>query len=1120
MASITPIQAFSLGADAVYLSKRPLPTAPDGLYDWEDQANPNTSPQAHAGVTNLINEVRAPGSPYEFQRLRPHYNEKDAFIDQVLHPDAVDDRKGAFADGLGLISKLPPSTGLAKDLSNAAVTLLYNSMPHPRTALLGPVHSYRQADGGGNNLQTPDLGRAGMPYARTVQGKWCNALTSLPDPGLIFDTLLKASHRVDHPGGNSSLIFAFASIVTHSVFRTDFIDWNINNTSSYLDLSPLYGISQATQDLVRNKDQGRGLLYPDTFSEERLMFLPPAASVILVILNRNHNYIADMLLKINERGRWTDPPPTDEKARAQQDEEIFQTARLVNCGHFMGLIISDYVPSFLGLSEGGAWNINAFDSMKTRGGVEIGRGEGNHCSVEFNVLYRWHPTLSAPDQKWTECMFTEIFNKPFDQITMQDFGQALKQTFATINPDPRQRTIATRFIGLQRGPDGRFSDDDLADILHSATEAPAGAYRAQGTPEVLRVVEMMGILQARQWRVCTMNEFRKFMGLRQFKDFNEWNSDPEIADAARRLYGHIDNLELYTGLQCEDTMPLTPGSRFAAGYTMTRAILSDAINLVRGDRFFTTDFTPGNLTAWGYQDCLRDPHNMGFVSLCLPKLLMRHLPRHYSYNSVYGCFPFFTPQRMQTSLKKQGIAADYIFDRPVATRVPKVINTYTAIKHVCNDPARFPTIYDMSGLGNGYGFMLSFNTREKHDPDLALAVHALFPTKDALNEHAAWFRNTLSKFIKERSWKFKNVAGNYVDIVSVVNATFVHWATDLMLGFPLKTRTDPSGLYTEREVYDMLMTLFTLTFMSVGDNEHTGSLRWAAIQAGGVIQALVAKTVLEIAPGSAPTAVLRFIGKVSKFLFPQSDKPYYPFLSKLAETGRPLNELVALAVGLAGGSSVNFSQAAVHVIDFYFDETHTAERMKISQLVKTDDPRSMQLLCGYVREAMRLNPQCPGLWRDVMVDASIPQGGGLPDVEVKAGDRIWASLRNADLNPADFPNPTSVDPSRPASAYNLNGTGFHLCPGVALAVQTIAEVLKVVFKLKNVRRAPGNDGTMLGFKTIVNETETNVYLTPYGTTSPWPGSMNLVVRSIVSLSTCPHYCSITCERKYMIMKFA
>jgi linoleate 10R-lipoxygenase len=46
---------------------------------------------------------------------------------------------------------------------------------------------------------------------------------------------------------------------------------------------------QAAHDLVRDKVSGRGLLYPDTFSEERLSFLPPAASVLLVLFSRNHN---------------------------------------------------------------------------------------------------------------------------------------------------------------------------------------------------------------------------------------------------------------------------------------------------------------------------------------------------------------------------------------------------------------------------------------------------------------------------------------------------------------------------------------------------------------------------------------------------------------------------------------------------------------------------------------------------------------------------------------------------------------------------------------------------------------------------------------------------------------
>ena len=42
-------------------------------------------------------------------------------------------------------------------------------------------------------------------------------------------------------------------------------------------------------------------------------------------------YIAERLLSINEKKKWIDPPPTDVRLRAIQDEQIFQTARLVKC---------------------------------------------------------------------------------------------------------------------------------------------------------------------------------------------------------------------------------------------------------------------------------------------------------------------------------------------------------------------------------------------------------------------------------------------------------------------------------------------------------------------------------------------------------------------------------------------------------------------------------------------------------------------------------------------------------------------------------------------------------------------------------------------------------------------
>lgn len=62
---------------------------------------------------------------------------------------------------------------------------------------------------------------------------------------------------------------------------------------------------------------------------------------------------------------------------------------------------------------------------------------------------------------------------------------------------------------MTRGPDGSFPDEDLANILRSAIESPASAFKARGAPHVLRIIEIMAIEQNRQWGTCSMNEFRK-----------------------------------------------------------------------------------------------------------------------------------------------------------------------------------------------------------------------------------------------------------------------------------------------------------------------------------------------------------------------------------------------------------------------------------------------------------------------------------------------------------------------------------------------------------------------------------------------------------------------------------
>jgi hypothetical protein len=84
-----------------------------------------------------------------------------------------------------------------------------------------------------------------------------------------------------------------------------------NETAPYLDLSMLYGVNDSETDAIRVKD-GRGMLSPDCFFDNRVILLPPAVSALLILWNRNHNvrYVlmllgwrafADQVLQVRRR---------------------------------------------------------------------------------------------------------------------------------------------------------------------------------------------------------------------------------------------------------------------------------------------------------------------------------------------------------------------------------------------------------------------------------------------------------------------------------------------------------------------------------------------------------------------------------------------------------------------------------------------------------------------------------------------------------------------------------------------------------------------------------------------------------------------------------------------------
>lgn len=170
------------------------------------------------------------------------------------------------------------------------------------------------------------------------------------------------------------------------------------------------------------------------------------------------------------------------------------------------MVLKDYVAAILNTPRANSeWSLDLGAEIK-QAGQRVERGTGNVVSVEFAVLYHWHAALSAADAKWMEDLLKE--NLPglgsVDDVTPEMFmkvlmteGHKLKDTL------PRNWT----FGGLKRNSNGMFDDVDLAEIIKDCIESPAHAFGAHGTPASLKIVDIMGILQARnKFQVCTMNE--------------------------------------------------------------------------------------------------------------------------------------------------------------------------------------------------------------------------------------------------------------------------------------------------------------------------------------------------------------------------------------------------------------------------------------------------------------------------------------------------------------------------------------------------------------------------------------------------------------------------------------
>lgn len=214
----------------------------------------------------------------------------------------LDDKDLLLEHGVSMLQGLPLNSGLSEKVSDDFISMLWHDLPHPSPTVAGPTSRYRRHDGGNNNQWIPEMGKAGSPYSRSVPPTKPKG-PNLPDVESVYEALLKRDGPFrKHPSGLNRLFFSFATVVIHECFQTSRKNQWINDTSSYVDLSTLYGNTEKEQKPVRTFKNGT--IWPDSVASDRIMMMPPGVVAVLILFSRNHNLIAEGLLSVNENGMY------------------------------------------------------------------------------------------------------------------------------------------------------------------------------------------------------------------------------------------------------------------------------------------------------------------------------------------------------------------------------------------------------------------------------------------------------------------------------------------------------------------------------------------------------------------------------------------------------------------------------------------------------------------------------------------------------------------------------------------------------------------------------------------------------------------------------------------------
>lgn len=500
-------------------------------------------------------------------------------------------------------------------------TLRRHQGPPPDPAL----RSYRTPDGSWNDLEYPDMGRAGTRFGRNAppERSWPEEGDALlePSPREVSRRLLTREGFIPATTLNV-MAAAWIQFQTHDWFdhgqgkpadddfRLDLgegDDWPqcpmriprtpadptrtvddegrpptyVNRESHWWDASCIYGSDPETMHRVRAHVDGKL-----TVEDGGALPLDPSTGRVATGFNDNwwvglgllhtlftleHNAVCDALGRAHPD--WS-------------EEHLFQTARLVNSALMAKIHTVQWTPAItdhptLHLAMKANWSGLADERLRALLGP-LGRSEllggipgtpqDHHgapfqLTEEFVSVYRLHPLI--PDEL---------------EIRSLDGGET--------------RQIAFREVALARAVDFMEREGVTApDLWYSLGVAHPGAVCLHNFPAFLQDftrpdgtrldLGAVDVLRDRERGVPRYNDFRRMLGMPAPTSFSELTDNPAWARELEEVYGDVERVDVMIGMFAE-----TPPPGFGFSDTAFRVFILMASRRLRSDRFFTRDFTP------------------------------------------------------------------------------------------------------------------------------------------------------------------------------------------------------------------------------------------------------------------------------------------------------------------------------------------------------------------------------------------------------------------------------------------------------------------------------------------------------------------------------------------------